>query len=205
MRQSEHDSDSESPRPKLQSLAWIEEEIAAEKEKSVQLELQQEGLQQKLNQGNETISKLRESKSQAKLLEGQNSTLKTEIDQLSKESRILKLQLNKAAEIQSAISEIDRELAMLSGQTLESMSLHDSEELLTRTIESAGKIQVAVKEKVEALLTQHLCIVCTEHQREMLLLPCLHFALCASCGAKVTRCPLCRTYVAERRSAMSVI
>mmetsp|Transcript_1978 Transcript_1978/g.4410 ORF Transcript_1978/g.4410 Transcript_1978/m.4410 type:complete len:206 (-) Transcript_1978:1166-1783(-) len=205
MRQSEHDSDCESPKLKDQSLTWIEEEIAAEKGKSAQLVQQQEGLQQKLNQGIESISKLKESKRKAKLLQSHNSTLKTEIDLLSKESRVLKLQLNKAAELQTAIIEIDRELARMSGFSLESMNLHESEELLSQTIEAAGKIQAAVKDKVNSLLTQHLCIVCTENPREMLLFPCLHFALCSSCGVKVSRCPLCRTCVVERRSAMSVL
>jgi hypothetical protein len=199
------DSDSDSPRPKPQSVAWIEEEISAEKDKSSQLCLQQESLNLRLTQGTETINKLKDIRTRARLLEGQNSELKVEIDQLAKESRVLKLKLNESAKVQQAIAAIDKELVTLSGQRLEAMTLQDSEALLTRTIETAAKIQGAVKLKVEALMTQHLCIVCTEQQREMLLLPCLHFALCTSCGEKVSRCPLCRTLVVERRSALSAI
>jgi hypothetical protein len=41
------------------------------------------------------------------------------------------------------------------------------------------------------------CIVCLSAERNVLLLPCKHLVLCSGCAAKVTACPLCRSFVQD--------
>lgn len=37
------------------------------------------------------------------------------------------------------------------------------------------------------------CCICREVERQVLLLPCQHLALCSACSRRVDRCPLCRS------------
>lgn len=43
-----------------------------------------------------------------------------------------------------------------------------------------------------------MCCVCFEHERNVLLQPCAHLALCATCGEKVAACPICRVRITKR-------
>jgi hypothetical protein len=55
--------------------------------------------------------------------------------------------------------------------------------------------------KIETLQlsNEHLCVVCLENQKEVLLIPCQHKAICLSCRRKIekttNKCPICRTEV----------
>lgn len=39
------------------------------------------------------------------------------------------------------------------------------------------------------------CCVCLEGAREVVCCPCGHAALCASCGAGISACPICRAHI----------
>ena len=41
------------------------------------------------------------------------------------------------------------------------------------------------------------CVVCLEHPRTVVLLPCRHLSMCAVCAADVSMCPMCRSAVGE--------
>lgn len=55
--------------------------------------------------------------------------------------------------------------------------------------------------EAQAILEQHekskLCIVCMDRNKETCLQPCRHKAMCETCSAAVTRCPVCRTPIEE--------
>lgn len=53
----------------------------------------------------------------------------------------------------------------------------------------------AVRAELSEAVERHLCCICQEAPREVLLQPCLHFAFCQSCVARVDICPLCRENV----------
>ena len=40
-------------------------------------------------------------------------------------------------------------------------------------------------------------MVCLEHPRTVVLLPCRHLSMCAVCAADVSMCPMCRSAVGE--------
>lgn len=49
---------------------------------------------------------------------------------------------------------------------------------------------------------EHLCVVCMEQDRCVVLLPCSHMVLCAGCAPEVIKktgaCPICREPVQEQ-------
>jgi len=49
---------------------------------------------------------------------------------------------------------------------------------------------------------EHLCVVCEDGKKEIMLLPCKHMCLCKSCANKclmkqITECPMCRTKIGD--------
>ncbi len=64
-------------------------------------------------------------------------------------------------------------------------------ELIQPTIEL---IQPSGSEQTEG----HLCIVCMDNQRNVVFLPCSHFALCTGCSSNVRSCPTCRQSITSR-------
>ena len=42
------------------------------------------------------------------------------------------------------------------------------------------------------------CVACMEFAKTTVLMPCRHLCLCSKCGEQVTKCPICRTQIAER-------
>ena len=42
------------------------------------------------------------------------------------------------------------------------------------------------------------CVVCMNHPKEVVLIPCAHRCMCASCANRVDRCPICRQVIDQR-------
>jgi len=75
------------------------------------------------------------------------------------------------------------------------------------TAEQNGQVHVQIKEvnrlknELEKLNSQKLCIVCIQHQRDCILQPCTHFCICTECAFNIVKgndkkCPKCRSPVA---------
>jgi len=65
-----------------------------------------------------------------------------------------------------------------------------------------GALHTLQQELSDALANVHAelesrtkCCVCREVERQVLLLPCQHLALCSACSRRVDRCPLCRSCI----------
>jgi len=67
---------------------------------------------------------------------------------------------------------------------------------------STGGLHTLQQELSQALRNVHgelesrtKCCVCREAERQVLLRPCQHFALCSDCAGRLSKCPLCRSTV----------
>jgi hypothetical protein len=61
--------------------------------------------------------------------------------------------------------------------------------------------QEAVVQKPERVFEdsdQNDCLVCLDEPKGIILVPCGHYMLCATCAAAVGKCPLCRAAIAQR-------
>jgi aryl carrier-like protein len=85
-------------------------------------------------------------------------------------------------------------LAMRSVEELEEL-----EKLLTRGMDS---VRAALRAKYRAAMEKRreedLCVVCFEKPVAVVLLPCRHQALCASCAVRVTSCPIDRKDIQDK-------
>lgn len=102
------------------------------------------------------------------------------------------------AEARADAARLRRDLQRLKGsrQELSSMptgALHALQQELSVALQS-------VNEELEA---RTKCCVCRDVERQVVLQPCRHLALCAGCARRVTRCPLCRRDI-DRFEAVSV-
>lgn len=102
------------------------------------------------------------------------------------------------AESRADAARLRRDLQRLKGsrQELNSMptgTLHALQQELSTALQN-------VNEELEA---RTKCCVCREVERQVVLQPCRHLALCSGCARRVTRCPLCRRDI-ERFEAVSV-
>jgi len=107
-------------------------------------------------------------------------------------------QLQRAAALQEAALEearteaaqLRRDLLRLRGDpqelaALPTGALHQLQQELSAALRSVhGELEARAK-----------CCVCREVERQVLLRPCQHLALCRACARRVDRCPLCRTTV----------
>ena len=55
-----------------------------------------------------------------------------------------------------------------------------------------------VKHERDEAQTRNECIVCMDHPRAVLFLPCNHCVVCASCADALQECPFCNGAVAGR-------
>ena len=65
--------------------------------------------------------------------------------------------------------------------------------LETETLELKSKIQ-ELKLELEREKDKRLCVICTDNNKSILLMPCKHFCLCKECLSHInsSECPLCR-------------
>ncbi|CAK0807066.1 unnamed protein product, partial [Prorocentrum cordatum] len=90
------------------------------------------------------------------------------------------------AEAEDARRDVDRlrgcprELALLSNARLHQLQRDLAESLRRVSAELEGRAK---------------CCVCREEDREVVLNPCMHLALCRACAERVALCPICRREV----------
>lgn len=96
----------------------------------------------------------------------------------------------------------ERELELLRG---------DKDALLTLNFDECIKLEKRIKASLESIEErkeriikyemkagdqggERLCVICQEHEKSVVLLPCRHMCLCDKCASMeaVTSCPLCR-------------
>lgn len=102
------------------------------------------------------------------------------------------------AEARADAARLRREMQRLKGsrQELNSMptgALHALQQ----------ELSVALQNVNEELEARTKCCVCRDVERQVVLQPCRHLALCGGCARRVTRCPLCRRDI-DRFEAVSV-
>jgi len=102
------------------------------------------------------------------------------------------------SELRAEACQLKRELLRLRGEpqelaTMHTSALHQLQQELSTALQSVhGELEGRAK-----------CCVCREVERQVLLRPCQHLALCNSCARRVDRCPLCRSSI-ERYEAVCV-
>ncbi|KAG7380629.1 Alpha/beta hydrolase domain-containing protein 4 [Phytophthora pseudosyringae] len=81
-------------------------------------------------------------------------------------------------------------------QALAVRSLDELEELATMLTRGIENVRAAVRAKYRAAMEKRPekepCVVCFEQPVSVVLLPCRHQVLCASCAVRVTTCPIDR-------------
>mmetsp|Transcript_45503 Transcript_45503/g.90130 ORF Transcript_45503/g.90130 Transcript_45503/m.90130 type:complete len:317 (-) Transcript_45503:18-968(-) len=94
------------------------------------------------------------------------------------------------AEARNEASQLRREVQRLRGMpedlsALSTGGLHTLQQELSTALRNVhGELESRTK-----------CCVCREAERQVLLRPCQHFALCSDCASRLSKCPLCRSNV----------
>lgn len=73
----------------------------------------------------------------------------------------------------------------------------DSDETLAKRLLAAESALAALRQENDNLKEARVCVICIDNARELVLLPCAHFALCKSEGCRRSMgtpavCPVCR-------------
>ena len=79
----------------------------------------------------------------------------------------------------------------------------DLERALKHSLEALeARKALLIRDQIDQQKEQRLCVVCQEHEKSVVLLPCRHMCLCEGCSnnAQVQFCPLCRRPIAHRIS-----
>ena len=61
---------------------------------------------------------------------------------------------------------------------------------------AAAQLQEATAQELEQVRT---CAICCSRPRDVLFMPCGHFASCATCAVQVASCPYCRANIVGRQ------
>ncbi|ETK76617.1 hypothetical protein L917_16739 [Phytophthora nicotianae] len=127
------------------------------------------------------------AKQQAKLSVEYQDNLKAIADSLRRENSQLTAQ-------NAALRGEDEALAV--------RSLADLEELETMLARGVKSVRAALRAKYRAAIEKQrendLCVVCFEKPVSVVLLPCRHQVLCASCAVRMTTCPIDRKDIQDK-------
>ena len=62
--------------------------------------------------------------------------------------------------------------------------------------EIEAQLHAQMEAQMHAHMEQQLCVVCQEHEKKVVLLPCKHQCMCQQCSNQISKgdamCPLCR-------------
>ncbi len=53
----------------------------------------------------------------------------------------------------------------------------------------------AIEQENRKFKYQKICVVCKDHDRSRIFLPCGHLCVCKDCKDSVTCCPICRSQI----------
>lgn len=99
----------------------------------------------------------------------------------------------RAANAEATVSRLNRAISVQRG------SLAD---MRRRAVEAEAARDLA-EAKAAELIERECCCICLDKPRSVVLQPCLHFALCGSCAAGVSRCPICRAHIDRRDTVIA--
>lgn len=73
----------------------------------------------------------------------------------------------------------------------------ESNKAQTEAASSSHISQLTLREQTEILYRRSICLMCHKNRRCFVILPCSHFALCATCEPSTRKCPLldCQEYI----------
>ncbi|OWY95380.1 hypothetical protein PHMEG_00034629 [Phytophthora megakarya] len=109
-----------------------------------------------------------------------------------------------AEDLRQENSQLTAQNAALCGKddSLAARSLDDLEELETMLVRGMENVRAALRSKYRAALEnrreKEVCLVCCAKPVSVVLLPCRHQVLCASCALRVTSCPVDRTDIQDK-------
>ncbi|EGZ26419.1 hypothetical protein PHYSODRAFT_484646 [Phytophthora sojae] len=140
------------------------------------------------SQDKERLSfRIAELESQAKLTAEYHDSLKAIADDLRHKNAQLEAR-------QSALRGKDEALAL--------RSLDDLEELEAELARGMDRVRAALRAKYRAAMDKQRekeqCVVCFAKPVSVVLLPCRHQVLCASCALRVTTCPIDRQDIKDK-------
>merc|ERR1712059_87291 len=92
------------------------------------------------------------------------------------------------AEARADASQMRRELQQLRGAPEELAALSTA---MLHSLQQ--EISMSLRNVHCELEARTKCCICREVERQVLLRPCQHLALCNACARRVDRCPLCRS------------
>jgi len=98
---------------------------------------------------------------------------------------------------------------MNSGNTLTLLQNFDTKnETLSKALQYFAKTppedpQQHTDNQIDSLQRRIQCVICTDQERNTLLLPCKHFIACRECTLQCNgKCPLCRTVITQMVSVL---
>lgn len=149
----------------------------------------------------EVVSRSFELSEAQKQLAAQQAETAEVRKQLETKTAELRKQLETATEVQQQHLEAQRrQIRQLTGEhdALQVLSVDDLGELLQTLVDSLKRAQCMHWRRREEQKEQHLCAVCFEAPREVVMRPCNHFIMCGACSNRVQgRCPQCRARIRE--------
>jgi len=108
------------------------------------------------------------------------------------------------------ISKLQTRLQILSGDTIENMSLSELDELeknlrsTTLQLEQKKRIVVQTEQKrLEMERKQFLelkkCCICLDREKDTVLVDCFHYCVCSICANALEICPLCKSKIQTKK------
>jgi hypothetical protein len=78
-----------------------------------------------------------------------------------------------------------------------------SETLKKTDLSKDSTKDMALLEEYERLKNERLCVICLNKDKNVIFLPCAHFAACLECSMSLNNCPMCRSEIQARIRAFS--
>lgn len=178
-------------------LRGLEDKLQRKRGKISALKGTRDALKTKVDTGYEQIKQLKNSQNKAKSLEEHNRLLQSRNASLQQEKTALEKQAAEMERETLALGALQKELELMSGSGLETLSLEQCQELLTDSTAALGRIEAALRAKTESMLANRRCAQCSG-PRTVLVLPCGHFALCDDCAQCCDTCVICTTPIQNK-------
>lgn len=102
------------------------------------------------------------------------------------------------AKIESFESEFERlskENGDLKGQNVNKMTFNELLELEQTLFNSLRIVRKKMNEKQSSY---SLCRICLHHNKNCVLIPCNHLAICHQCSDRINQCPICNQIITDK-------
>eukprot|EP00639_Heterosigma_akashiwo_P018077 CAMPEP_0206386736 /NCGR_PEP_ID=MMETSP0294-20121207/16134_1 /ASSEMBLY_ACC=CAM_ASM_000327 /TAXON_ID=39354 /ORGANISM="Heterosigma akashiwo, Strain CCMP2393" /LENGTH=501 /DNA_ID=CAMNT_0053837867 /DNA_START=146 /DNA_END=1652 /DNA_ORIENTATION=+ len=119
-------------------------------------------------------------------------------------SQLQSLHQEQTAQIIELKKITDGQLARLTGQRLDQMTLAETDcleqELQGYVSATRHHKEQLLRAQVETAAASSLCVICQENVKSVLILPCRHLCLCQGCSEndELRTCPLCRENIKSK-------